>query len=222
MSQSYEVDRFPHGPNALDEPDPDTGEPGTGEPGTDVGTDVGTDPRHGRADPGDRPDGGADEGPDRAGSRRRSQAAVREAARVKRAMVRRAVERADQLRGLAEPDRAVVASMLGVSDTEVASLVAAILVPTRAGGPTADRDLLELADADPLEAGVLATQLAADRPRFRAAWLLAHALGVIRSAALPSTPAAKAGLTFARAAQSMSQDSRDRLAAAQALLTRTG
>jgi len=77
--------------------------------------------------------------------------------------------------------------------------------------------LLAIASADPLEAGVLATEVALDRTRCMVAYATLEAIGVLEDAASQSVPV-KAGLNVARSAQKMSPKDRKDLGAVVELL----
>ena len=81
---------------------------------------------------------------------------------------------------------------------------------------SASQDLLALADADPMEAGLMAAELGADKTRVKALWNLLSELKAVDGE--PAREAAKVGLAMARAAQKLDKSVRVDLTAALALV----
>lgn len=153
-----------------------------------------------------------------AGPRRgRSSSARRESARQRRNLARACAEKALAVDRLDEQDRHLLSILAGASGDDVVSVTVALVAPGQRQSSSTRRDLLAVHDADPLEAGVEAAQLAADKNQFKAVWALAHGLDLVSSPMPPSTVPAKAGLALAKAVQSMDPAARDRLDRVHAL-----
>ena len=119
---------------------------------------------------------------------------------------RLAVERTLAVVRLGPHQRELLAKLLGTRDTDgddaIARLVLASLDQSSRAGVVIDK-LTEIAQAVPLEAGALATELAVgDKALLAPAWAALTALGAA-SSTCPSAPA-KAGLAVAKAAQGLS------------------
>lgn len=164
---------------------------------------------------GTTPDGDAENGDAGSDDAPRTRGPARGAARGERSVVRRAARKALEIDGATADAREMLASLLACKPDTVSLTVAAL--STSRSAVTAVGDLFRIADAeDLLEAGVLATEMAADRARLKAVWSLLETLGAVQGAA-PGV-AAKAGLPLARAATSMESVAKDRLHGVLALL----
>lgn len=143
-----------------------------------------------------------------AGSRKASSAANRN-------QVRRAITKAVEL--TSEPDTRLelLGAILGVGHDDLVKLTLAVVEAPR-NADRAVQDILTVADADPMEAGVNGLELTENKAAFKAAWDLLERVGAVTGGA-PSARA-KAGLAFAKAAQALSTDNRKALEAAVALL----
>ncbi len=118
---------------------------------------------------------------------------------------KRIVERTLALSRLERRQRELLAAMSAIRGYDDGGGAIARLVVTCLD--TASRieavlsQLIEVAKADPLEAGVLATELAGDKAALAAAWAALSSLGAVDEAC-PSTTA-RAGLAVAKAAQGL-------------------
>lgn len=131
--------------------------------------------------------------------------------------VRQHVEMALAISGMPKRQRDIVQASLRDDEAELADLVvAAIEAGAKGAAPVAA--VLDIAAADPIEAGILATELADSRRVFAAAWRVLIVLG----ADLPTKPTAgtaKAGLRFARAVLSLDKQARSDLSAVKEALS---
>lgn len=165
-------------------------------------------------------DGGAEDGTDDGGhdasantspSRGRSKSSS-SSSRGQRALVKRVAAKAVQIAAVKAPQRAILAAILGVENDTVSLTVAAITTSSEA----AVNDLFALADADPMEAGLMAAELGADKARMKAVWGLLSALDAVTGE--PASQSAKAGLAIARAAQALDKNTRSDITAALGLM----
>lgn len=134
--------------------------------------------------------------------------------RTQRALVRRAAEKAVEISGANPHHRTMLAKLLGIDDDDVVAITVAAV-----GGSTvavAD-DLFSLTDADPMEAGIMAAELAADKSRAKALWTLLVSV----KAAKGEMPvgSGRAGLAMARAAKGLDKGVREEINSALALLS---
>lgn len=146
------------------------------------------------------------------GARRRAAGAGRT---VSRGLLRRVAAKALALAAADEDDRAPLAVLLGTTTDPTEMTVAIFTTARTAAAPVGD--LLSVADADPMEAGIAV--LSMDKPRVRAMWALAESLGVL-SVAMPASDS-KAALALAKAAQSISDTQRERLSLVADMARRT-
>lgn len=133
---------------------------------------------------------------------------------------RRAVERALAVARLESRQRELLARVLGErgyddSDDAIARIVIGSLEPepVAAGALSA---LLEIAGADPLEAGVASMDLASDRKLLSATWAVLSHYDAVRGPAPTAT--AKAGLAIAKAAKGLQKTALDNMRSALAAL----
>jgi len=133
-------------------------------------------------------------------------------ARSQRTLVRRVAAKTLQIEKAKASQRQILSALLGVETEAVALTVAALT----GASDTAVTDLFALADADPMEAGLMAAELGADKVRTKAVWSLLLAVGAVTGE--PGKESAKAGLAIARAAQGLDKSVRADLTAALDLL----
>lgn len=121
-----------------------------------------------------------------------------------------AVERTLRVVHLPDDTSKALADALGVSSDDVAELAKATV--TRGDQlQAAIAAVVELSTCDPIEAGVLATEMANDAAAFRSTWRLLSSL--TNMGRVPVSAHAKAGLAVARAAQGLDSKSKQSLAA---------
>ena len=126
-----------------------------------------------------------------------------------KSVVRKHVETTLAIVAMSDRQRTILEAALGGEHREIADLTTAA-IEAGAKGIAAITALLEVADADPIEAGILATELTDMKAVFKAAWSVLVAL----HADLPATPPpgpAKAGLRLARAVQALNKETRNEL-----------
>lgn len=130
--------------------------------------------------------------------------------RARRALIRRAVVRTIEVGALGSDVTIPLAAVLSVGDpTDITALTLACLEADRADREVL-RTLTAIVEADDMEAAVLATELAAQRRSFKAAWSLLEALGSPMGASPPAAQA-RAGLALARVAKGLSVSQRSSL-----------
>lgn len=125
---------------------------------------------------------------------------------------RRAVERALAVIGLDDDVRRILADACGAASADVADVAVTSLESEKAAASALGL-VVEVAGADPINAGVLATEAASDRQSFRAPWAVLRGM----DASLPASPPpahAKAGLAFAIAAKGLRPAKLERASAA--------
>lgn len=190
--------------SATDWPESDSA---TGVDGADLGTDGEDDTDSGSASS----NNGSTAAP--ASGRSKTARPTRVNDRAQRALVRRAAEKAVEITHANPEHRKMLAKLLGIDDDIVAITVAAVVGSTVA---VAD-DLFSLVDADPMEAGIMAAELAADKARAKALWTLLVSV----KAAKGEMPvgSGRAGLAMARAAKGLDKGVREEINSALALLS---
>ena len=123
---------------------------------------------------------------------------------ISRAQARRIAAKAISLDQASVDERALAARMLGLSADADPAHMAAVIFTSPAHTPIEVADARAIAEADPMEAGILAGSL--ERSRMRAVWTLLNALGVPgTSKALPNSDA-KAALSLAKKILSLEAD----------------
>ncbi|MDQ2740465.1 MAG: hypothetical protein M3Y35_18020 [Actinomycetota bacterium] len=128
-----------------------------------------------------------------------------------RALIRRVAQKAVEL-SAAEPDqRALLSSLLGCTDDQVDLTVAVMSAGRAAFRPVSD--LAAIAEADAMEAGLMAAALG--RPRMKAAWSVLEGIGAV-SGGMPSADM-KAAIALAKGAKGMSAKDNATIEAAVAL-----
>jgi hypothetical protein len=133
--------------------------------------------------------------------------------------LRRPVERALAVSALPAQISSLLGQSLGLdasTTADVVELAVESLARERQGKSTI-ATLMSLAKTDAMEAGVSATELAADKAEFKKVWGLTALLDDNLPAAIPAAQA-KAGLALARAAQGFDSTSLGLLAKAQSVL----
>lgn len=126
-----------------------------------------------------------------------------------KSVVRKHVETTLAIVAMSDRQRTILEAALGGEHREIADLTTAA-IEAGAKGIAAITALLEVADADPIEAGILATELTDMKAVFKAAWSVLVALHADVPATPPPGPA-KAGLRLARAVQALSKETRKEL-----------
>ena len=126
-------------------------------------------------------------------------------------LVKRVAQKAQDLAGAAEEERSLLAFLLG-TETSIGELTVAVFNSSRSSW-TVVADLNSVADADPVEAGVIAATLG--RPRMKAVWGLLAELGAAQ-AGMPAIDV-KAAVGIAKAAAALLSTDRERVEAAVAL-----
>ncbi|MHB8319950.1 MAG: hypothetical protein ACYDEP_12105 [Acidimicrobiales bacterium] len=117
--------------------------------------------------------------------------------------VKRHVEITLAVAAMHERQRFILAMAVGVENKEVLDIATAV-IETGAKGIAPISALLNIANADPIEAGVYATELAEAKPTFKAMWrILAELAPDI--AETPPVNSAKAGLRLAKAVKALDQ-----------------
>jgi len=157
--------------------------------------------------------GGRDSAAPESGAAESTQPGVRQRQpRGTRGATRRAVERALAVNALSAGVRRLLARSLGVESDDVVELAVASLDAGQQA-KTVLTTLVEIAEGDAMEAGVVATGLASEKAEFKKVWAALAALDDSLPASAPSTQA-KAGLALARAAQGLAREARSSLAKA--------
>ena len=126
-----------------------------------------------------------------------------------KSVVRKHVETTLAIVAMSDRQRTILEAALGGEHRGIADLATAA-IEAGAKGIAAITALLEVADADPIEAGILATELTDMKAVFKAAWSVLVALHADVPATPPPGPA-KAGLRLARAVQALSKETRKEL-----------
>jgi len=115
--------------------------------------------------------------------------------------VRKHVEVAMAIVKMSAPNLKILSASVGETDLSPVDLAVTVIEAGPKGmAPIAA--LLAVADADPIEAGILATGLTEDKAMFKAAWAVLGALVPDLPATPPAIPA-KAGLRLARETQGL-------------------
>jgi len=143
------------------------------------------------------------------------QGPVRLRAGRERSFARRIAAKALEISAATEPDRAMLAGLLGC-DTDVVTLTVEVMNAPRGTATRAVADLDHVADADPMEAPIRVATLT--RERHRALWNLLAGLGAVSSA--PPQNEFKQALATAKAVFAVDADTRRRLAGAVELARR--
>lgn len=142
--------------------------------------------------------------------------AARPSAGAQRALIRRVAAKAGELSTQPAERLTVLAGLIGSPTTELGDLTYAVMTANRAAlAPAADLSTIQAAALDdPFTASV--TTLALGRPRMRAVWALARAVGVDLPAQVPQVDT-KVAATLSRALYGMDQAIVDELASVAAL-----
>ncbi|GAB2733812.1 hypothetical protein [Nocardioides pakistanensis] len=130
-----------------------------------------------------------------------------------RGAIRRIAVKAQEVTETEETITGLAAHLLGCG-TGLADLTTAIMsAPRSATAPISD--LTTIAEADPMEAGVIAAEMGRDR--IKAVWNLLAALGAGSSGAMPSANV-KAAIAVAKAVFALDEDKKADLESVRALL----
>lgn len=162
----------------------------------------------------------ADEDQDTAGENTASgEAKAKNQAKANRAVIRRAAAKTIEVLDAADGTRTLAATLLGCSADPVDLATAIMTAPRASGTAVADLDEISVAIKDaPWEAGVIATAL--ERGRQKDVWSLLYALDAVGTPTPPQA-VAKAGLSLVKAVASLSDESKNELAAAGELIKRS-
>lgn len=120
-----------------------------------------------------------------------------------------AVTRTLRVAALDSGTRSALAMALGIGDADDTFALAYAAVSRGTELTESISAINAVANADPIEAGVMATEMAADSAAFRTAWRLLGA--VTELSPIPPGAQSKAGLAMARAAQSLKPQKKDAL-----------
>lgn len=161
----------------------------------------------------------ADEDQDTAGETASGETKAKNQAKANRAVIRRAAAKTIEILDAADGTRALAATLLGCSADPVDLATAIMTAPRASGTAVADLDEISVAIKDaPWEAGVIATAL--ERSRQKDVWALLYALDAVGTPAPPQA-VAKAGLAVVKAVASLTDESKNELAAAGELIKRS-
>lgn len=132
--------------------------------------------------------------------------------KAQKPLLRRIAKKTVEISAAPKARRALLAGLLGCDDDVVELTVAAL----SGAAPASTADLFALATAEPMQAGMMAAEIAGDKNRMKALWSLLELLSLTTK----SQPAKvnEAGLEAATAAHGMSSSVRSDLNAALALL----
>jgi hypothetical protein len=140
-------------------------------------------------------------------------------AKANRAVIRRAAAKTIEVLDAAEGTRTLAGTLLGCSADPVDLATAIMTAPRASGTAVADLEEISVAIKDaPWEAGVIATAL--ERGRQKDVWALLYALDAVGTPAPPQA-VAKAGLAVVKAIASLTDESKNELAAAGELIKRS-